>query len=125
MAKRKTHDSNEMNSAESTTHHGGESEQLPELDPPTDISEPSDPLMEEVQSFLNLRDELARKLATEIDALEEKLAELKKTAASLFPGSDSDSTGDRKAKKPKAKSSSQKEKPDTGSSPEQKTVTEE
>lgn len=45
------------------------------------------PLLAEVQSFLNKREELARKLADEIAATETKLAELKKTAAALFPES--------------------------------------
>lgn len=39
----------------------------------------------EVQSFLSRRVELARKLAQEIEATEKKLAELKRTAALLFP----------------------------------------
>jgi len=55
--------------------------------------------------------------------MEEKLAELKKIAASLFPGSDGDSTGDRKAKKPKAKATSHKEKAETLSSSDQKPAT--
>ena len=58
--------------------------------------------MSEIQSFMNLRDELARKLAAEIEAMEVKLAELKETAASLFPRNP-DSSDDKKVKKPKPK----------------------
>jgi len=66
------------------------------------------PLLAEVQSFLSKRDELARKLAEEITATEAKLAELKKTAASLFPETAAASapiaSRDKKLKKlPKAK----------------------
>jgi hypothetical protein len=43
------------------------------------------PLLAEVQSFIQRREELARKLADEIAATETRLAELKKTAAALFP----------------------------------------
>ena len=43
------------------------------------------PLLEEVQSFLTRRDELARQLADEIEATEKKLDELRRTAAALFP----------------------------------------
>ncbi len=43
------------------------------------------PLLAEVQSFIQKREELARKLADEIAATETKLAELKRTAAALFP----------------------------------------
>ena len=45
-------------------------------------------LTEEVQSFLDRRSELARKLAQEIDATEKKLAELKRAAGLLFPEND-------------------------------------
>jgi hypothetical protein len=60
---------------------------------------PADPLMDEIQTFMTLRDELARKLAAEIEATEQKLAELRETAASLFP----QEVEDKKAKKPKTK----------------------
>ena len=43
------------------------------------------PLLAEVQSFIQRREELAKKLADEITATESKLAELKRTAAALFP----------------------------------------
>ena len=53
--------------------------------PASPDNEVATPLLAEVQSFLSKRDELARKLAEEIAATEAKLAELKRTAASLFP----------------------------------------
>lgn len=43
----------------------------------------------EVQTFLSKRDELAQKLAREIEITEKKLAELKHSAAMLFPEKDS------------------------------------
>ncbi len=63
----------------------------------------------EVQSFLDKRIELARKLSQEIDATEKKLAELKRTAAALFPEGSAESDSERerperKPKKPAAKS---------------------
>ena len=79
MAKKRSHESNEVSSDEAVTNHVIDLEQLPESEQSMPASEPTLPLMEEVQSFLNLRDELARKLAVEIEAMEEKLAELKKT----------------------------------------------
>ena len=45
------------------------------------------PLLAEVQSFIQRREELSRKLADEIAATEARLVELKKTAAALFPES--------------------------------------
>lgn len=57
-------------------------------------------LMEEVQFFLAQREELAKKLAEEIAATEQKLADLKKTAAQLFPETASGAAKDKKAKKP-------------------------
>ena len=113
MAKKKSHEINQVSSAEAVTNHVNDLEQLPASEQSMPANEPTHPLMEEVQSFLNLRNQLAKKLAVEIEAMEEKLAELKKTVASLFPTSDGDSTGDRKAKKPKAKVTSHKEKPET------------
>jgi hypothetical protein len=78
--------------------------------------EPS--LMTEVESFLGRRDELAKKLADEIVATEKKLAELKKTAASLFPEMFHQERSARKAKKHKAKSSNREEKNAVTSAPE-------
>lgn len=60
---------------------------------------PANPLMDEIQTFMTLRDELARKLAAEIEATEQKLAELRETAASLFP----QEVDDKKSKKAKPK----------------------
>ena len=65
----------------------------------------ADPLMADVKTFLSKRDELARKFAEEIETLEQRLAELKETAASLFPENLNNGQPDRKPKKPKAKSS--------------------
>lgn len=58
-------------------------------------------LADEIQSFLQQRQELADKLAQEIEATERKLAELKRTAAMLFPEDPSSQipAKDRKAKK--------------------------
>ena len=123
MAKKKSHEINQVSSAEAVTNHVNDLEQLPESEQSLPASEPTHPLMEEVQSFLTLRNALAKKLAVEIEAMEEKLAELKKTAASLFPTSDGDSTGDRKAKKPKVKATSHKEKAETLSSSDQTPAT--
>lgn len=69
-------------------------------------AEPVDPLMAEVESFLSKRDELARRIADEIAATEEKLADLKKTAASLFPETLSGEESVQKPKKPKPKPAS-------------------
>ena len=53
-----------------------------------------------MQSFLAQREELAKKLAEEIAATEQKLAELKKTAAQLFPETvTAAAPKDKKAKK--------------------------
>ncbi len=123
MAKKKSHDNHEVTFTESALDQGLDSEHQPVVETSSGNIETAHPLMEEVQSFLNLRDELARKLAIEIEALEAKLAELKKTAASLFPGNDSDATTDRKAKKPKPKATSQKERSDHAGSSEQKMIT--
>lgn len=59
------------------------------------------PLLAEVQSFIQRREELARKLADEIAATETKLVELKKTAAALFPETTAPASApkDKKAKK--------------------------
>ncbi len=66
----------------------------------------ADPLMKEVQSFLGQRAALAKKLAEEIAALEAKLAELKKTAALLFPEQQAkEPAKDRRARKPRPRPS--------------------
>jgi hypothetical protein len=60
-------------------------------------------LLDEVQSFLAAREELAKKLASEIAATEKKLAELKKTAALLFPAAAAAPAGAKEKKPKKAK----------------------
>lgn len=73
----------------------------PSIESPTNDALPQiGELGSEVQAFLGMRDELAKKLADEIAATEQRLAELKKTAALLFPDS---AAKDKKVKKPKAK----------------------
>lgn len=69
MAKKKSHESNEESSAEAVTNHVIDLEQLPESEQSLPANEPTHPLMEEVQSFLNLRDELAKKLVVEMGAI--------------------------------------------------------
>ena len=67
-------------------------------------------LLDEVQSFLAAREELAKKLASEIAATEKKLAELKQTAAMLFPAAPAvSSPKEKKAKKAKVKAAAQPE----------------
>lgn len=83
------------------------SEQTQEVEQTTEAESSSSPessqqLMDEIQSFMNLREELSRKLAAEIEALELKLEELKQTAASLFPQG-SDFAEEKKVKKAKPK----------------------
>lgn len=53
------------------------------------VAQPNEgtPLLAEVHSFIQRREELSRKLAAEIAATEARLVELKKTAAALFPES--------------------------------------
>jgi hypothetical protein len=63
------------------------------------------PLADEVRSFLGRKEELAQKLAHEIETTEKKLAELKRTAAALFPeglGNEPVERVERKPKKTKA-----------------------
>jgi hypothetical protein len=65
---------------------------------------PAEPLLDEVQTFLSRRAELAQKLADEIAATEQRLVELKQTAAMLFPESATPTAAkDRKPKKTKSK----------------------
>jgi hypothetical protein len=65
-----------------------------------------DPLVDEVQSFVAKRSELAKKVAEEIKTTEKKLAELRKTAAILSPDSGGAAPKERKPapnpRKPKA-----------------------
>jgi hypothetical protein len=69
--------------------------------------------MEDIQSFLAKRAELAKKLADEIEATERKLAELKNTQARLFPEMHGSGRKDPKPKKAKPKAAA----PKTGDSP--------
>jgi hypothetical protein len=62
---------------------------------------PGDPLVDEVQSFVAKRAELARKVAEEIKATEKKLSELRKTAAMLSP--EGAAAKERKPKQSKAR----------------------
>lgn len=110
MAKKKSQEPSEHSSVDANMAHELPPEAMTEAESAESSNEANHPLMEEVQSFLNLRDELARKLAAEIQMMEDKLAELKKTAAALFPNADADSASDRKAKKPKPKPTAPKEK---------------
>lgn len=71
--------------------------------PPTSI-------LDEVQSFLQKRDELLRKLADEIEATESRLAELRRTAQLLQAEAVPESSKDKKNKKPKPKSAPKAEK---------------
>ncbi len=80
----------------------------PEL--PAEAAIPAEPLMEEVQSFLSKRAELAQKLADEIEATEKKLADLRKTAALLFPENATNGAKDRKPKKVKMRVANREEK---------------
>lgn len=57
-------------------------------------------LLDQVQSFLCQRADLAQKLAAEIEATEKKLIELRKTAAMLFPENVASPAKDKKPKKP-------------------------
>lgn len=64
----------------------------------------ADPILAEVQQFLQKRADLANRLTAEIDSTERKLAELKRTLEQLFPENSSfPSAKERKAKKAKAK----------------------
>ena len=120
MAKKRPHEIADETLTESIPTQGVHSDVPLDSLQTESVNEPADPLLEEVQSFLNLRDELARKLAAEIELTEQKLAELKKTAASLFPGAHNDVSDDRKPKKPKAKPTPPKEKGDSPTSATEK-----
>lgn len=56
-------------------------------------------LLDEVQAFFGQREELAQRLADEIEATQEKLAELQETLAQLYPDRAASSAKDRKPKK--------------------------
>jgi hypothetical protein len=78
--------------------------------PSTPDAAPDDPLLSEVQSFLSKRAELAQKMADEIAATEKKLAELKETAALLFPEHHGNGPKERKPKKAKPKAANRESK---------------
>ena len=106
-----------MKSVEETPTPSVSSEIQVQTDSPTMPQEQVDPLMAEVETFLSKRDELAQRFADEIAATEQKLAELKKTAASLFPESVSSGQTNQKTKKPKAKSAAKSESASSSDSP--------
>ena len=116
MAKKRPHESLDMSSADVTANLAANTEHQFESQPQLPPDEPANPLMEEVQTFLNLRDELAKKLAVEIEATEQKLAELKKTAASLFPAPLDEMPEERKIKKPKPKTPKEEKPSSSGQS---------
>jgi hypothetical protein len=99
MAKRKHSDSVAAPTAEDV-------QQLTSvLQEPSDATDkPVDELEREVADFLARREELARRLADEIAATERRLADLRRTAALLFPEPGPPApTKERKVKKPAAK----------------------
>ncbi|MEI8020965.1 MAG: hypothetical protein WCH39_22360 [Schlesneria sp.] len=108
-AKRQDRETASVKSVEETPIHSVSVEDQVPADSSTTTEEHVDPLMADVKTFLSKRDELARKFAEEIDALEQRLAELKETAASLFPENINNGASDRKPKKPKPKASSKSE----------------
>lgn len=96
MAKKRPRDSETVNAPEPTPA-ATDATNPPE--PPESRAAEGPTLLEEVQSFLAQREELAKKLAEEIAATEQKLADLKKTAAQLFPETVAAAPKDKKAKK--------------------------
>ncbi len=104
-AKRQDKETALVKSVEETPTTSVSAEDQAPVDSSITTEEHVDPLMADVKTFLSKRDELARKFAEEIDALEQRLAELKETAASLFPENLNSGQSDRKPKKPKPKSS--------------------
>lgn len=106
-----------MKAADKTPTPSVSSEVQTQMNSPTMPDEQVGTLMAEVECFLSKRDELARKIADEIEATERKLAELKKTAASLFPESVSNGQSSQKAKKSKGKTSAKSESTSSAESP--------
>ena len=113
MAKKKHHDQNSVEDVGETAAGSASlaasepaesrSESAASMPSPVHDSVPAESLaiMDRVQAFLALRTELAANLAAEIEATEKKLAELRKTAALLFPESTSVApVKDKKPKKP-------------------------
>lgn len=97
MAKKRQHDD-----VEETLPPTTEEMPTPAADEHQAKTDSNNPLMDEIQTFMSMRDELAQKLAAEIELTERRLEELKSTAASLFP-ENAKSTDDKKVKKPKPK----------------------
>ena len=98
MAKKRLHEAGEATPIEADLGPLGvaiPTEHLAENTPTVDLKS-------EIETFISLRDELARKLADEIEATELKLAQLKETAASLFPRT-GESNDEKKVKKTKPK----------------------
>lgn len=75
-----------------------------------EVAEPTATLISEVQSFLERREELSRKLAEEILATEKRLADLRRTAGLLQVEGTADPARDRKPKKAKPKAAPRPEK---------------
>lgn len=97
MAKKRQHDD-----SEETLTPPAEEIPTPTATEQETKTDSNNPLMDEIQTFMSMRDELAQKLAAEIELTERRLEELKSTAASLFP-ENVRSTDDKKTKKPKPK----------------------
>lgn len=101
MAKKRPQEQHDSNPAEIHEEPTGDQELAAESESGASENATAS-LMDEIQSFMTLREELSQKLASEIEATELKLAELKETAASLFPQA-TDVAEEKKAKKPKPK----------------------
>jgi hypothetical protein len=104
MAKKRpqeTQENVEVNTDHAVTDHGDASDQSTETQA---LNEPFHPLLKEVHSHLNQRDELLEKLDAEIEAMEQKLAELRETAALLKPENNGTAKEASKVKKAKPKS---------------------
>lgn len=65
--------------------------------------------MDEVQAFLEMRTELAKKVGEEIEATEKKLADLNKTAAMLVAEAGSSVPKEKKPRKLKVKTPGRRE----------------
>ena len=78
-------------------------------------------LAHEVQSFLDRRHELAKKLNLEIEATEKKLVELKKTVEMLFANNDGDGQAEKERTNRKTKKVTKNPKTTDGSGEKQAT----
>ncbi|QDV71788.1 hypothetical protein Poly24_55280 [Rosistilla carotiformis] len=81
---------------ESNEMEGSDSEAGEEAPPPRSGS-----LLDDVQAFFDQREELAQRLAEEIEATQEKLAELQETLAQLHPDRSVNAAKERRPKKVK------------------------